>query len=560
LDLLQPRAKKGFGLPEAIIFIGYCLILAWCIPRHESWFDEAQAWLIARDSTLTDLLLHRLHYEGAPALWHLILWLEVRLHISFLGMHYISGLIAAAGIFVWLRFNPLPRIISLLMPFTFFLQYQYAIVARSYCLVPMLVFLLMALYQNRKSNLIVFCVVAGLLINCSLHSAALAAGLIVFYAIDRLQLLRQNAAPVRFRTFAVPAVILLLSFIVSAAVARPTADGSFGNLIVNKIRQADNSVSIQKHFQTNDTPPPFLPPPHQSHTAQVVWNILYPAAGSSPRKMFLATTMKHTLLLLAALTAPIAVSNILALLFLALLAINLSQQHLWASLIPYALALFAFLIVFGASHHLGLLWIGLLCSLWALSLQPVPVGSGGLMRQILYAVTLLIVVLQIGWSAYCLHADFYGSYSDSKATAEFLEEHPVNGCIAAFGPSSIAINAYLNKLPYCNQSHSYWPMSKSLDPGLFVVQEMAQRPAMVVAEENIFDSPFENQWFPVFPPGSPQIDPVDGTRLLVQGGYHETHRFCGEHFFRNAPEFTGCSVIYERSTVAASTAPATAVP
>ena len=40
---------------------------------HEPWFDEAQAYLLARDSSFHDLLMYWTHYEGHPPLWHLLL-------------------------------------------------------------------------------------------------------------------------------------------------------------------------------------------------------------------------------------------------------------------------------------------------------------------------------------------------------------------------------------------------------------------------------------------------------------------------------------------------------
>jgi len=40
---------------------------------HEPWFDEVQAWMIARCATIKELLTVIPHYEGHPPLWHMIL-------------------------------------------------------------------------------------------------------------------------------------------------------------------------------------------------------------------------------------------------------------------------------------------------------------------------------------------------------------------------------------------------------------------------------------------------------------------------------------------------------
>ncbi|MBQ7782588.1 MAG: hypothetical protein IJ368_01325, partial [Oscillospiraceae bacterium] len=50
---------------------------------HEPWYDEAQAWLIARDASYYDILFDIPHYEGHPPLWHLILSIPAKLGLPF---------------------------------------------------------------------------------------------------------------------------------------------------------------------------------------------------------------------------------------------------------------------------------------------------------------------------------------------------------------------------------------------------------------------------------------------------------------------------------------------
>jgi len=95
--LFEPRLKPRFGPSEILALGAYTALLAWSVPHHESWFDEAQAWLIARSSTFADLVLHRLHYEGTPALWHILLWCAIRLGLPFAGMHVITASAAVLG-------------------------------------------------------------------------------------------------------------------------------------------------------------------------------------------------------------------------------------------------------------------------------------------------------------------------------------------------------------------------------------------------------------------------------------------------------------------------------
>ena len=64
--------ERGRSVVTLVLFAAMLAIVG---PRHEPWFDEGQAWLLARDATLWDLLAHRVRYEGTPGLWHAILWL-----------------------------------------------------------------------------------------------------------------------------------------------------------------------------------------------------------------------------------------------------------------------------------------------------------------------------------------------------------------------------------------------------------------------------------------------------------------------------------------------------
>ena len=76
---------------------------------------------------------------------------------------------------------------------------------------------------------------------------------------------------------------------------------------------------------------------------------------------------------------------------------------------------------------------------------------------------------------------------------------------------------------------------------------MAQKPDMVILKMGSPDSPVMNQWVTLSSPDMVFIAERP-LHLLQQAGYHETHRFCGHRFFRNASEFTDCRVIYERGS------------
>ena len=60
-------------LTGVIITVAVTVIAVFGAFIHEPWFDEAQAYVVARDASLHDILFYLPHYEGHPPLWHLIL-------------------------------------------------------------------------------------------------------------------------------------------------------------------------------------------------------------------------------------------------------------------------------------------------------------------------------------------------------------------------------------------------------------------------------------------------------------------------------------------------------
>ena len=564
-SLLMPGRRPAFGIGEMISLAVFCGLVAWCIPHHESWFDETQAWLIAKSSTLFDLVVHRLHYEGAPALWHILLWCEYRLGISFLGMRWIAGAIAAAGAYVWLRYNPLPRVIGLVVPLGFFFVYQYSVVARTYVMCPVFAFSLMALYQDRKSKPLVFAVVAGLFANCSLHMAAFSCGLALMYARDRWALTASSAPvasggerrgmPLRRGQLVVPAMVLLALLMGSAATAIPTADGSSttSNPLVSGVRKVTPHAGVEAVQAASATTqldmPVQLEAPPQGRLATWAWHKVALTPGASAKQVKQGKIFKKLLVLLTAITVPISTSNVLAGVLMVLLVMALWQAGLMITLAPWVLVQLCNVLIAGEAHHIGLVWVALLCSLWALSLEPVTHGPGELVRVALYGVTLVVALLQVGWSVHSIHGDLVDPYSGSQATAAWFRTLPAGTRIAGFDDDSVAVNAYLNSAPghspYMNQTLLYWPYSKTRDPSLWTEQTLAERPDVVTVKASSPEHPVMDQWVQLLGP-SQMFTSQRTLHLLEVDGYHLTHRFCGHRFFRDAAEATDCRLIYER--------------
>jgi hypothetical protein len=461
-------------------------------------------------------------------------------------MHVIAAGIAIAGAFVWLRYSPLPRILCLLMPFTFFLLYQYAVIARCYVFAPVFALGLLALYQNRKSSALLFCVVAGLFANCSVHLAALSIGLACMYFVDRL---KDGAIPLR--RLLGPAAVLFFFVVIAASTALPSPDGSStaSNPVVAAIRRSvssrpgtqDKNVAGQIDLLSGS----ILDPPPQNALAQAVWrSISVSSRPGSPHRTVDGRVLRHALVFLAGLTGVISTSNILALGFLLVFSVAVTRAGQWLSLLPWAFLQACNVLITGEAHHLGLLWIAIICAIWAVSVSAVRGSDDRIWRNVLYISLLIVVILQIGWSVHAFRGDIEGPYSGDEQTAAFLATVPKSERVVAFDDDSVTVNAYLPRSPYSNQRVAYWPFSRTQDPSLFLNEVMATRPEIVSVKTTAPEEPVLDQWVKMTSPGTEFLSGVP-LAMLVRLHYRETHRFCGRRFFRDSAEATDCRVIFE---------------
>jgi len=177
-------SKKNWLLN--LVFCIYVMSISVVIFKHEPWADEAQAWLLARDSGLFELLFKNLHYEGHPPLWYLILMLPSRF-LPYRAISIISALIAIAGIYIFLHYSSFPKVIKLLFPFSYFVFYQYGVIARSYVLLPILLFLIARIYRDKTDKIYQFTTLICLLAYTSIYSLLIALSIMLVHLIDLIK-------------------------------------------------------------------------------------------------------------------------------------------------------------------------------------------------------------------------------------------------------------------------------------------------------------------------------------------------------------------------------------
>lgn len=170
------------------VFYGLYLILLTILSIfHEPWLDEAEAWQIAKSSSLYDILFLFPHYEGHPPLWHLLLCIPAKLGVPYeIGLKSISLFFSyASGYLLVFKSNIKPYIKYGIL-FSFFYFYQYGVVSRPYSLMIFALFLALCFFKEKDQKPFRF--IFSLLLVClsSAYGIIISGCVCIAWAIDIL--------------------------------------------------------------------------------------------------------------------------------------------------------------------------------------------------------------------------------------------------------------------------------------------------------------------------------------------------------------------------------------
>lgn len=157
-------------------FSGYVAALSIAVAHHEPWADEAQSWLVVRELPFWRMMFSEVRYENSPGAWYVVLWVSQHIfHAPYSAINWIGAALAAAGAGVLIFCAPFPRPLRYLMCSSYYIAYQYAVIARPY--VMLLLFGCLAAIFYRRRAPIRFAIAIALLCGTSTHGAILAAAI-----------------------------------------------------------------------------------------------------------------------------------------------------------------------------------------------------------------------------------------------------------------------------------------------------------------------------------------------------------------------------------------------
>jgi hypothetical protein len=383
------RAKTSSRRWDYLVFAAYVAVLFITISKHEPWFDEAQAWLLARDNSLLSLLWDRLRYEGHPSLWYLVLWSASHIGLPYASLNYIGGALAGAGVYLWLRFAPFPLLIRALVPFSFFMLYQYGVIARSYVLLPALLFGIAACYLDYKRHIALLFTALSLLSIVSLHGSIISlclATILAFRVKRDWSLLDHQTA----RNLIIGFGALLSVFVLTFVQLYPPRD-------VFLAARRD--------------------PGHEGLSGYALRFFERAFCGSAMR------------------TFPIILISLYAF---------YRTKTLTLYLLPTAMILVFSTVVWSSPWHEGVLLLVWIFALWIGWQKSKPKSVE---RIIMSAVLVVVMLVQVRWSFLSVKYDLNSNYSGSRAAARYLKSIGVehSKVYASLRPEVVALLPYFKK-------------------------------------------------------------------------------------------------------------------
>lgn len=167
-------------------FFLYIFIAVFSVLNHECWADEAQAWLVARDTSITQML-SRLPTEGHPPLWYLLLCPLAKAGLPYESIKWLTLLIMLSSVYIFIFKTSIPLPIKLSFPFSYFILFQYTAIARNYCLVVFFICLIISLYPLRFKKPVYFGLALAGLFNSHVLVFGFCGGLLFLFIIDAWQ-------------------------------------------------------------------------------------------------------------------------------------------------------------------------------------------------------------------------------------------------------------------------------------------------------------------------------------------------------------------------------------
>jgi len=429
---------------------------------------------------------------------------------------------------VFLRYSPFPAIVRAIVPFSFYLMYQYAIVARSYLAFPLLVFIAAILFAKPARNLVSLTLVLVLLSNLTAHGFAVTAGFAIMVALRLWRQRKQDAQFLTVSRLAGATVCLCAAMVFAAWTARNLPDNTFVPIW--------QRPALQRSMDTAQGGPDAVTPAATPVKAS-------DASPAPPRQVAPGRVDRLKMAVTFGLSNSWVISLVAACVVLAYL-IRIRNP---LDFLPLIFLHMLYHFVNGNAWHFGIVFIALLGVLWI----DWPLGDErreGSWRGVLSAALLAIAVEQCFWTVRAFRIDTFGKYSGDRDAAEFLLSHIAGKRVAGFKYQCVGVLPYFSTNIFENQPPgAFWHWSKNAHIDDRTVETAQSRPDYIDVGfavrpvDLVHSTPYDVDRIKTYRPDEEK-------QILATGLYQETHRFCGLAFSGHGYAEGECQVILEPVT------------
>ncbi len=177
--------KTKFKEAETITFAIYILLSIVMFVYHELWYDEIQAYMLAKDASFHELFFVATHYEGHPPLFALLLAIFAKTGVPMdVGLRIVSFTFSIIGAYLVIFKAPFKKIVRLLIPFTFFIFYQYTVICRPYSMMFAAFMLAACFYKSRNEKPFLYILSLFLLCCCSSYGMLFAGCFCLVWVVE----------------------------------------------------------------------------------------------------------------------------------------------------------------------------------------------------------------------------------------------------------------------------------------------------------------------------------------------------------------------------------------
>lgn len=402
--------ENSVYLKTAYVLI--CCILYLLISYfHEPWFDEAQAWMIARDASYYEMLFVLPHYEGHPPFWTLLLSIPAKLGIPFeIGLKLIGLLIYLIIVQIIIFKSPFNRYVSLSLPLTYFVFYQYGVIVRPYSLLILSLLLLAANFENRFKKPWIFLACLILLCNTGAYGMVMAAGVAICLMVDLIKVkgIKKFIGELLIDETTVSLCVLLLFALFEVVLILPVEDTHVTSTIIR------NSLFVR--------------------LLCTFFTSISDAVVTRSEWFFYDRTLLQSMIIPA---YSLVLCSLLGIIILLIIYSFSNKSNFKYFLIPYLFYSIFGAIVYFSGHHIGCC-VGLIIFVWWINQNVVPeernwsakkdklklsCKDDKLIRNFGKGIVSLCFVVSIIWSVSTSFLDISKQYSYGRETARFVKEN-----------------------------------------------------------------------------------------------------------------------------------------